>query len=70
MTDAEALAAFQEALLRALAAGGPGEAVRARLLADPASAPFRAWVEAAEPRMLAVGVALVARWGARSPGGA
>lgn len=68
MADDAALAAFQDALLAALAAGGDGDAVKARLLADAACEPFRDWVLAAEPRMLAVAVALVARWGARRAG--
>lgn len=69
MSDPAALEAFQRALVAALAAGGAGEEVRSRLLADPACGPYRAWVAAAEPRMLAVAAGLVARWGAAPPAG-
>ncbi len=72
--DDDDLAAFQAALLDLLDRGLPAEEVRRRLRDDPAFAAFRGYVEAFEPRMLAVAAELVKKWGRRtlppsSPGG-
>ncbi len=60
--------AFQRALLEALEAAADGRApeeVRARLRADPRASGFEDYVDAMEPRMIAVAVALMARWSVR-----
>ena len=67
MTPAEALAAFQDALLDLLDQGLPVEAVRERLREDPAFAAFRDYAAAIEPRMLEVAGELVRKWGRRAP---
>ena len=63
--DVAQLEAFQAAMLVILGSDRDGERIKARLLADPASEPFRKWVESCEPRMLAVGAELVATWARR-----
>lgn len=56
------LAGYERALLEALEGAEDARAVRARLLADPRAAPYRAHVEAMEPRMLEVALRLARRW--------
>lgn len=63
--DERTLRDLQRALLDALDRHEDGAAARAALLADPAAAPYRDWVEDLEPRMLRVGHLLVHRWGVR-----
>ena len=64
--DDPALDRFQAALLELLAETDDVEAIRARLAADPAFAPYAAYVAGFEPRMLAVASELVRRWGRRA----
>lgn len=67
MPPAEKIANFQAALLELLAQDLPPDAIHARLRDDPAFADFRAYVSSFEPRMLAVAVELVQKWGKRAP---
>ncbi|MCC6672285.1 MAG: hypothetical protein IT458_14580 [Planctomycetes bacterium] len=67
-TDDPVLAAFQDALLEALAAPGDAAAARELLFRDPRSAVFREYVRAMEPRMLEVAQELVRRYGRREAG--
>jgi hypothetical protein len=63
LADAEAaLAAFQRALLTALATESDGAAIKERLLADPACAPFRDYVASFDPRNVEVVAALSRNW--------
>jgi hypothetical protein len=63
----EDLAAFQDALLELLAQDLPAEVIRQKLRDDPAFAEFRDYATAMEPRMLAVAVELLKKWGRRAP---
>ena len=65
MTPAEALAAFQDALLDLLDRGLPVEQIEERLREDPAFAAFRDYADSIEPRMLEVAGELVRKWGRR-----
>jgi len=59
----EALAAFQALLLEALADGDdPSEAVHA-IRSRPESEAYRDWIDRWDPRMVAVAMGLVRRWG-------
>lgn len=58
--------AFQARMLELLAED-PATALE-RLRQDPVSAPWRAWLDAAEPRMVAVAGELVRRWSTDGPG--
>jgi hypothetical protein len=60
------LDAFQQLLNRVLFEEADPIAARARLCADPASAPFRAYVESFEPRLLEAVGRLARRWGSTS----
>ena len=59
------LAAFQTALLSLLDEGLPAEETLRRLRADDAFAPFAEYVSRFDARMVAVAVALMAKWGRR-----
>jgi len=61
----EEQALYQSALLDELHRGGAPEEILARLKARPELVAFRQYLDSIEPRMIAVGVALVARWGER-----
>ena len=60
------LEAFQLALAHALREHVDAATIRARLLADPASAPFRAYVESFDLRMIEIMGRLARRWGSTS----
>jgi hypothetical protein len=63
MPPTDELAAFQAALLDLLAQDLPPEAMQRRLREDAAFAGYQAYVQGFEPRMLAVAVELVKKWG-------
>jgi uncharacterized protein (UPF0276 family) len=67
--DTATLAALQVALLRALDTEPTPAAVRARLLADAALSPYRAWLAGADDRALETARELVATWGRRVEAG-
>lgn len=65
MTERERLAAFQAALLEALADEPDPAAARARVLRGIEDPAHRAWIESFEDRGLETGMELVQLWGAR-----
>jgi hypothetical protein len=67
VTDDEALAAFQEALLEALDTSATPEAAIATLLEQKELSAFHAYVSTFEPRTIAVAMDLVKKWGKRRP---
>jgi hypothetical protein len=69
MPPTDELAAYQAALLALLAQDLPPEAMQLRLREDAAFAGFQAYVQGFEPRMLAVAVELVKKWGRRGKPG-
>ena len=66
MLDDDQLAAFQAVLLDRLERGVPPAQLKAELLAHPAAAPFRDYVESFEPRCLEVAARIVQKWAVRS----
>ena len=58
------VAAFQAALLEVLATASDGPSALGAWRRRPEAAPFLAWIDRVEPRMLTVAAALVRRWGA------
>jgi hypothetical protein len=64
MDDLE-LEAFQALLLELLDAGLLPEALKQRLLDEPAAAPLRDWIAGWEPRCIETASLLVRRWGHR-----
>lgn len=63
--DAGDLARFQSALLDLLHESLTVEKIRQRLRSDPEFAAYREYVDAMEPRMLAVAAELTKKWGVR-----
>ena len=59
------LAAFQAALLDLLDQRVGSEELLRRLRTDPRMAPYRAYLDTFEPRMVEVATALLAKWGVR-----
>jgi hypothetical protein len=57
---------YQDALLAALADAVDAADALARLRSDPRTRAFREAVDAMEPRMIEVAIALVRRWSIRS----
>jgi hypothetical protein len=68
MSDDTNLARFQAALLDLLDQGHPPQEIVARLQRDPSLAEYAAYVATFEPRMVAVAIELVAKWGRREGG--
>lgn len=60
--DASGLVAWQDVLLRRLAAGDPPNGIRRALRADPRLEPYRAQIERLDDDALRIAVAVVARW--------
>jgi hypothetical protein len=65
MSDDDALDALQTALLDRLAQKQPPAELRRALAADPAFAPYRAWVGGLDDGALEAAAALVAIWARR-----
>jgi hypothetical protein len=66
MLNDDELAAFQALLLDRLERGVPPDQLKAELLAHPAAAPFRDYVESFEPRCLEVASHIVKKWAVRT----
>lgn len=63
----EALALFQDRLLQLLWEESDPARIRGDLLAEPALAEFRDYIEAMEDRMIGVAAELVRKWGSGKP---
>jgi len=59
------LAAFQALLLDHLERGTAPESLKSSLLADPAGAPFTAYIRSFDPRCLAIAGRIVQKWAVR-----
>ena len=68
MAPRDVLADFQAALLDLLSADLPVDEIVRRLRSDEAFVEFRDYVTQIEPRMLAIAVELVKKWGKRNSG--